>query len=185
MSATAPATGSEPARAEPQTPPLSQGAAERLLGELRQEAVRADTKGSILVAAQGMAAAALVGVLATRGWHPTDLSVLGQVLWWAGAACFVVSLAALLMAVVPRYRTAGWQPGEPLTHFADIRGAARRGQAVLEEALRETDRAPRAAVVASLVENSRIVSIKYEWLRVGIAGFTVALVLLPGALLTG
>ncbi|GLV85053.1 hypothetical protein Slala03_47420 [Streptomyces lavendulae subsp. lavendulae] len=181
-----PAPGPAPVRTEPQAhqPPLP-GTAERLLVELRREAARADTKGSVLVAAQGMAAAALVGVLAARGWHPSDLSAVGQVMWWAGAACFLVSLASLLMAVVPRYRTVDWRPGVPLTHFADIRGAARRGQAVLEEALRETDRAPRAAVLASLTENSRIVSIKYGWLRAGIAGFTVALVLLPGALLAG
>ncbi|WP_175411714.1 Pycsar system effector family protein [Streptomyces sp. TRM64462] len=175
MSATVPEPGSAPA----------QGTAERLLGELRREAARADTKGSVLVAAQGMAAAALVGVLAARDWHPSDLSAPGQVMWWAGAVCFLLSLISLLMAVVPRYRTADWQPGAPLTHFADIQGAARRGPSVLEEALRETDRAPRAAVLASLLENSRIVSIKYAWLRVGMAGFTAALVLLPGALLAG
>ncbi|MFK0253714.1 Pycsar system effector family protein [Streptomyces sp. NPDC090445] len=155
------------------------------MGELRQEAARADTKGSVLVGAQGMTAAALVGVLAARGWRPSQLAALGQVMWWAGTACFLVSLISLLMAVLPRFRKVGWQPGAPLTHFADIRGAARQGEAVLEEALRETDRAPRAAVLASLAENSRIVSIKYGWLRTGIAGFTVALVLLPGALLAG
>ncbi|MEU2546035.1 Pycsar system effector family protein [Streptomyces roseolus] len=159
--------------------------AERLLAELRLEAARADTKGSVLVAAQGMAAAALVGVLAVRGWHPTQLAALGQVMWWTGAVCFLVSLIALLMAVVPRYRAVDWSPGAPLTHFADIRGAARHGRAVLEEALRETDRSPDSAVLTSLIENSRIVSIKYGWLRAGMAGFTVALVLLPGALLTG
>ncbi|MEU9852612.1 Pycsar system effector family protein [Streptomyces sp. NPDC047974] len=159
--------------------------AERLLAELRLEAARADTKGSVLVAAQGMAAAALVGVLAVRGWHPTQLAALGQVMWWTGAACFLVSLIALLMAVVPRYRAVDWTPGAPLTHFADIRGAARHGRAALEEALRETDRSPDSAVLTSLIENSRIVSIKYGWLRAGMAGFTVALVLLPGALLTG
>ncbi|MFI8961948.1 Pycsar system effector family protein [Streptomyces sp. NPDC053493] len=165
--------------------PRARGTAERLLAELRLEAARADTKGSVLVAAQGMAAAALVGVLATRGWRPAELSGPGQALWWTGAVCFLASLVSLLMAVLPRYRRAGWRPGAPLTHFADIRGAARRGPAVLEEALRETDRAPRAALLASLTENSRIVAIKYGWLRAGLAGFTAALVLLPGALLAG
>jgi hypothetical protein len=162
-----------------------QDTAERLLGELRRESARADTKGSVLVAAQGMAAAALVGLLAARGWHPSDLPALGRVTWWAGAACFLLSLLSVLMAVAPRYRTADWQPGAPLTHFANIRSAARQGQAVLEDALRETDRVPRAAVLASLTENSRIVSVKYAWLRAGMAGFTVALVLLPTALLVG
>ncbi|WP_260618238.1 Pycsar system effector family protein [Streptomyces sp. WAC07149] len=174
-----------PVPLEQQQPPQPQRTAERLLSDLRQEAARADAKGSVLVAAQGMTAAALVGVLAARGWHPSGLSALGRTTWWAGTACFVVSLVCLLMAVVPRYRTAGWQPGAAVTHFADIRAAARRGQTVLEEALRETDRAPGAAVLVSLVENSRIVAIKYGWLRAGMAGFMAALVLLPGALLVG
>ncbi|MGW5420954.1 Pycsar system effector family protein [Streptomyces sp. NPDC003943] len=174
-----------PPRAEPQEQRQPPRTAERLLGELRQEAARADTKGSVLVAAQGMAAAALVGVLAARGWRPYDLSVLAQVMWWTGVASFLVSLVSVLMAVVPRYRTVDWQPGSPLTHFADIRGAARHGVAVLEEALRATERAPGTAVLASLTENSRIVSLKYGWLRAGMAGFTVALVLLPGSLLVG
>ncbi|MGW3514660.1 Pycsar system effector family protein [Streptomyces hydrogenans] len=191
MSAPAPAPVPAPTP-EPGTPPPAAPVpvpggrtAERLLAELRLEAARADTKGSVLVAAQGMAAAALVGVLAVRGWHPSQLAVLGQVMWWAGAACFLVSLIALLMAVVPRYRAVDWRPGAPLTHFADIRGAARHGRAALEEALRETDRSQGTAVLSSLVENSRIVSIKYAWLRAGMAGFTLALVLLPGALLVG
>ncbi|MGK5546099.1 Pycsar system effector family protein [Streptomyces sp. URMC 127] len=159
--------------------------AERLLAELRQEAARADTKGSVLVAAQGMAASVLVGVLAVRGWQPAALSPGGQVLWWAGAVCFLGSLLSLLMSVTPRYRTHGWQPGLPITHFADIRGAARRGPEALEEALRETERAPAAAVLAALAENSRIVAGKYGWLRAGMAGFITAMVLLPGALLVG
>ncbi|MEV5380520.1 Pycsar system effector family protein [Streptomyces nondiastaticus] len=167
-----------PAAAAPRT-------AERLLSELRQEAARADTKGSVLVAAQGMAASVLVGVLAVRGWQPASLSLFGEVLWWAGAVCFLGSLLSLLLSVIPRYRTRGWRPGLPITHFADIRGAARRGPAALEEALRETERAPTAAVIAALTENSRIVAGKYGWLRAGMAGFTAAMVLLPGALLVG
>ncbi|MFI6649005.1 Pycsar system effector family protein [Streptomyces sp. NPDC050529] len=161
------------------------GLAGRLLMELRQESARADTKGSVLVAAQGMASAALVGVLAVQGWKPTSLSLFGQVMWWVGALCFVASLVSLLMAVVPRYHMRGWQPGLPLTHFADIRNAARRGHTALEEALRETDRASTTALLVSLTENSRIVANKYGWLRAGIAGFTTALMLLPGALLIG
>ncbi|GGY94800.1 hypothetical protein CP967_06905 [Streptomyces nitrosporeus] len=170
---------------DPVVPAALPRLAERLLADLRQESARADTKGSVLVAAQGMAAAALVGVLAVQGWKPTSLSVFGQALWWAGAACFLASLVSLLMAVVPRYHVRGWRPGLPLTHFADIRSAARRGHTALEEALRETDRVPTVALLVSLTENSRIVANKYGWLRMGIAGFTAALMLLPGALLVG
>ncbi|MCG6495502.1 Pycsar system effector family protein [Kitasatospora sp. A2-31] len=159
--------------------------AERLVTDLRQETARADTKGSVLVGAQGMAAAAFVGILTGRGWDPADLSVGGRLLWWSGVACFLASTGALLMAVIPRYRTGVWRPGMPLTHFADIRSAAGHGPAALEQALRETDRAPLAAALSALTENSRIVAGKYRWLRAGMICFTAALVLLPAAFLAG
>ncbi|MFB6556151.1 hypothetical protein [Streptomyces sp. NPDC056405] len=115
MSATVPEPGLPPAPAASGSPAEreTQGTAERLLGELRRESVRADTKGSVLVAAQGISAAAPVGVLAARGPRPSDPSVPGQVKWWAGIVCFFTSLVSLLMAVVPRYRAVAWQPGAP------------------------------------------------------------------------
>ncbi|MDH6132696.1 hypothetical protein P3T37_002082 [Kitasatospora sp. MAA4] len=177
-------TAGQPESAAPaESPDL--GTAERLLADLRQEAARADGKGSVLVGAQGMAAAALVGVLTARGWDPGALTAPGRLMWWTGAACFVVSLCAVLMAVLPRYRARAWQPGMPLTHFADIRSAAAHGTTVLEEALRETERAPLPAILTSLGENSRIVAGKYGWLRFGMACFTASLVLLPASLLVG
>lgn len=171
--------------AEPAARTAVPQAAEKLLADLRQEAARADTKGSVLVGVQGTAAAALVGVLTARGWNPGTLSALGQAVWWTGAACFLASMGALLMAVLPRFRSRGWQPGKPITHFADIRGAAALGPAALEAALLETERAPLAALLAALTENSRIVTGKYWWLRAGMACFMGALVLLPGSLLAG
>ncbi|MFI1585909.1 Pycsar system effector family protein [Embleya sp. NPDC020630] len=142
-----------------------------------------DTKSSVLVGAQGMVVAVLVGVLSTRGWHPGVLAALGQWLWWTGTTCLVVSLSALLMAVTPRYRARAWQPGMPITHFADIRSAAGHRPTALEEALRDTERAPEATILVALTENSRIVAGKYRSLRIGTACFVAALILLPGSLL--
>ncbi|WSL78881.1 DUF5706 domain-containing protein [Kitasatospora sp. NBC_01266] len=167
--------------AVPALPPM----AEKLLADLRQETARADTKGSVLVGVQGTAAAALVGVLTARGWNPGTLSPFGQLLWWAGTVCFLTSMGALLMAVLPRFRAREWRPGMPLTHFADIRRAAALGPTALAEALRKTEREPEAALLAALIDNSRIVTGKYWWLRGGMACFMGALVLLPGALLAG
>ncbi|MGW1196375.1 Pycsar system effector family protein [Streptomyces sp. NPDC002536] len=166
-------------------PAAASRTAERLLAELRQEAARADTKSSVLVAVQAMAASGLIAVLTGRSWRPTSLSALGQVMWWAGTAGFLASLLSLLMTVIPRYRSRGWQPGLPLTHFADIRSAAGYGPTALEEALHETERAPAPALLSALAENSRIVVGKYWWLRMSMAGFTAAMVLLPVALLVG
>ncbi|MET7300216.1 Pycsar system effector family protein [Embleya sp. NPDC005575] len=170
---------------EPASParPFDLRTGERLLKDLRQEAARADTKSSVLVGAHGMVAAVLVGVLSAHGWHPGVLTALGQSLWWTGAACILVSLSALLMAVTPRYGAREWRPGMPITHFADIRSAAGRGPTALETALRDTERAPEATILIALTENSRIVAGKYQSLRVGTACFVAALILLPGSLL--
>ncbi|MCF2532628.1 Pycsar system effector family protein [Yinghuangia soli] len=158
--------------------------AERLLADLRAETARADTKGSILVGVQGMAAAGLVATLTTRGWRPGVMSTVAQTMWWTGTVCFLVSLGALVAAVAPRYRGRAWQPGMPITHFADVRSAADHGAAALERALHDTDSSARDALLTALRENSRIVVDKYQWLRVGMACFMGALILLPGALLT-
>lgn len=157
------------------------GTAERLMADLRTETARADIKGSVLVGAQGMAAAGLVAALTTRSRQPDALGVAGQVLWWAGAISFLASLIAMVLAVVPRYRSR-WQPGMPLTYFADIRRAADHGPGALEGALHDTDHAAREAVLAALGENSRIVVEKYRWLWVGTACFVASLILLPSAL---
>ena len=175
-----PATSADPA-VPPE--PLDLGTGERLLTEMRQEAARADTKSSVLVGAQGMAAAVLVSALTAQGWHPGSLGVRGQILWWAGTLCFLVSLYALLMAVTPQYRAGTWRQGMPVTHFADIRSAADHGASVLEEALRETVRSPQSSLLTALTDISRIVARKYRWLRIGTACFLASLVLLPGALL--
>ncbi|WAL72558.1 DUF5706 domain-containing protein [Kitasatospora sp. YST-16] len=168
-----------------QSPATGFHSAERLLADLRQESARTDAKGSVLVGAQGMAGAALVGVLTSHDWRSSALTLSAQVLWWTGAACFLASLGAVLAAIVPRFRSRAWHPGQPLTHFADIRAAADAGPGVLEEALITSAQAPHVAVLASLVDISRIVASKYWWLRAGIVLFAAALVLLPGSLITG
>ncbi|MTE20523.1 hypothetical protein F0L17_15700 [Streptomyces sp. TRM43335] len=155
----------------------------RLLAELRAEVARADGKASVLVGAQSMAASVLIGLLAGRGWHPSGLSAPSSVVWWAGVASMGTSLVALLFAVLPRYKASDWRPGRPVTYFGDIRRAA--DQEELSRALADTERAPMAGLVDSLTENSRIVSSKHRWMRVGLLLFCAGAVLTPGALLVG
>lgn len=179
MTTPAPAPATDPPPADPALVPLC----ERLLGELRTEVARADTKASVLVAALGMTAGVLSGLLAGRDWTPAALTTPGTVLWWAGAAALVLSLSALLLAVLPRYHSPRWAPGRPLSYFGDIRQAVRHGQ--LETALTETRRAPVAAMTAALTEMSRIAVRKHQWIRTGLIAFCVGTVLLPAALLLG
>lgn len=154
----------------------------QLLGDLRAEIARADTKASVLVGALGITA----GLLGGRGWGPAALSPTAAVLWWVGAASLVTALFALLLAVLPRYRRSSWEPGRPLTYFGDVRRAARAARAgALAAAVAETGRDPAVGLFPALAETSRIVARKHLWIRTGLIAFACAAVLLPGAALIG
>ncbi|MET8977634.1 Pycsar system effector family protein [Streptomyces sp. NPDC004539] len=156
---------------------------ERLLADLHTEIARADNKAAVLVAALGVTAGLCTGLLAGRNWTPAALSAPGTTLWWSGTGFLVGSLFALLLAVLPRYRTRSWAPGLPLTYFGDIRQAVRHDR--LEPALADTERDPVAALTAALAESSRIAARKHQWIRIGLTSFCLGTVLLPASLLIG
>ncbi|MBB1257038.1 hypothetical protein H3146_27455 [Streptomyces sp. OF3] len=157
--------------------------AQRLLDELRGEVARADSKASVLLGAIGMTVGTVTSVLTGRSWGPGRLAVPAQIVWWAGAGCLLLALGSLLMAVLPRYRDSRWQPGRPLTYFADIRRAAADGR--LRDALADTERAPLDSLAASLGELSRIVSEKHRWVRAGLLAFCLGVPLLCVPMLAG
>ncbi|MGW0730955.1 Pycsar system effector family protein [Streptomyces sp. NPDC002851] len=165
------------------TAATTEATAAQLLTDLRAEIARADSKAAVLVAALGMTAGVLSGLLAGRSWSPGDLGAAGAVTWWAGALALALALFALLMAVVPRYGGDTWTPGRPLTYFDDIQRAARQGE--LAAALEVTAGAPTAGLLAALTANSRIAARKHLWIRAGLLAFATGAVLLPGALLIG
>lgn len=164
-------------------PPAGTTTGIRLLGELRSEIARADSKASVLVGTLGLTAGLLSGVLAAGNWRPSALSAPVAAAWWLGCAVLVVSLVALLMAVLPRYRGSRWQPGQPVTYFGDIQRAAK--QHGLARALADTEHDPTAALIDALMENSRIVSSKHRWIRIGLGAYCAGALLLPGAFLLG
>ncbi|MBT3149934.1 hypothetical protein HTV45_03240 [Streptomyces sp. CHD11] len=156
---------------------------ERLLGDLRTEIARADSKAAVLVAALGITAGVFSGLLAGRDWSPGSLSATGATLWWAGTASLGLSLCALLLAVLPRYRSGTWFRGQPLSYFGDIRRAARAG--LLDTALTDTAADPVAGLTAALTETSRIAWRKHQWIRTGLIAFCAGTLLLPASLLIG
>ncbi|MFF7186229.1 Pycsar system effector family protein [Streptomyces sp. NPDC008222] len=178
---TAPGPAPAPPTGSPADPAARAQLCERLLTELRAEIARADSKASVLVAALGMTAGVFSGLLAGRKWTPAALSGAGTVLWWAGAVCLALSLFALLLAVLPRYRSGTWAPGLPLSYFGDIQQAVRRGH--LESALADTERLPTAGLTRALTETSRIAARKHQWIRAGLVAFGSGTVLLPASLL--
>ena len=149
----------------------------QLLGDLRAEIARADTKASVLVGALGITA----GLLGGHGRGPAALSPAASVLWWVGAASLLAALFALLLAVLPRYRRSSWEPGRPLTYFGDVQRAARSGG--LAAAVAVTGREPAVALFCALAETSRIVARKHLWIRTGLTAFGCAAVLLPASAL--
>lgn len=179
-------TQPHPALGSPQAaPPTGATVAARLLSDLHTEIGRADSKAAVLVAALGMTAGVFTGLLAGKDWAPGSLGRPGLALWWAGTAALAVSLLALLLAVLPRYRTDGWAPGDPLSYFADIRRAAGAGEAELVRALAATERDPLHGMARALTGTSRIAAVKHRWIRTGLIAFSAGSVLLPAAVLTG
>ncbi|MFF7310421.1 Pycsar system effector family protein [Streptomyces sp. NPDC008137] len=153
----------------------------QLLADLRGEIARADAKATVLVGALGISGGVLAALLADRDWTPGRLPAPAAVLWWAGATSLVVALFALLLAVVPRYRSSRWTPGSPLTYFGDVRRAAGEGR--LSTALADTGRDPARGLLLALAETSGIAARKHFWIRTGLVSFGCAAVLLPGSML--
>ncbi|MFF9724122.1 Pycsar system effector family protein [Streptomyces gardneri] len=69
--------------------------------ETREELVKADQKANLLLAAMGVAVAALVGAFASAKVNPICFPVLGQVLFWIGCALAILALGAFARAVFP------------------------------------------------------------------------------------
>ncbi|MFF1273709.1 Pycsar system effector family protein [Streptomyces marokkonensis] len=177
----------DPARAPTRapSPPTAARAqlCERLLADLRTEIARADSKAAVLVAALGITAGVFSGLLAGRNWSPDTLSAAGAAVWWAGTSALALSLFALLLAVLPRYRSGTWVQGQPLSYFGDIQRAVRAGR--LDTALADTEADPVAGLTAALTETSRIAWRKHQWIRTGLIAFCTGTLLLPASLLIG
>ncbi|MEU8503612.1 Pycsar system effector family protein [Streptomyces brevispora] len=157
--------------------------ATRLLADLRIEIARADSKAAVVVAALGMSSGVICGVLVSSDWTPGHLSPPGAAVWWVSAVILAVSLLALLMAVVPRYRVSDWAPGDPLTYFGDIQRAVRQNR--LPQALAETEQLPMNSLLSALTETSRIATRKHQWIRAGLVAFCLGTLLLTASVFIG
>lgn len=97
----------------------SQGYKERLLGETRDELAKADGKASILLAASGIAATALLTVGSTASWYPGKLKhAPAPLLAWLAVGFTVAGIMLIGAAVKPRLR-----PGRRGTvphYFGDV-----------------------------------------------------------------
>ncbi|MDQ0313342.1 F0F1-type ATP synthase membrane subunit c/vacuolar-type H+-ATPase subunit K [Kitasatospora herbaricolor] len=141
-----------------------------MLTETREELAKADQKANLLLAALGVALAALAGALSSGHYDPLTSG------WWAGLAffcacgCGVAALVLFASAVMPR---TGAGDSRRAHYFGDIALAVRaRPLDEVRSVVEETDLVERDLSQFAIL--SRTVATKYRYIRLGMylsAGF--------------
>jgi hypothetical protein len=145
--------------------------AERLLLHNRAEIDRADGKAVHGLAVAATAAVAAAGVVLSGGWSPRSLGPVETCCWWAGGALWVLGTVSLLLAVYPR--VSGDPDDGQLAYFGHV-GAVDRARLIA--ALRHASARPLAGLVSELHWTSRIVILKYRFIRLGLGCLCLSLV---------
>jgi len=161
------------------TNPTEQAAeyARHLLGEIKAEMSRADTKASIMLGATAVAVGATLGGLFAGDWRPHYLGG-GQWLWWCGTALTCAAIVMFLAAVYPRLGHG--RTGELIGFYGDA--ARQRSPYALVAALERSSRAELEALAEQIAVLSRLVRAKYRLIQAGVwtlAAATAALVTSP------
>jgi hypothetical protein len=139
--------------------------AQSLLEVARFELARADDKASTLFRFYGVVAALSIGLLAGRGWSPSDLDATAQGLFWAGCLAFLVSGLFLGMTLYPR--NIRGTPSRRLLYFGHV--IAYESVPELAEALRAVEEDAEHRLVEQLLSVSRLVHVKYALTRKALA----------------
>lgn len=139
--------------------------AHTLLTAAREELTRADGKASLLLAAVGVAAGALLSALLSRNWSPSTLSNGIEWLWWVGASSWALAIACLGHAVYPRTVHKGHAP-KFVAYFGDVvrlKSTEEVRAGVIRSAEVGID-----YVIDQLRQVSRIVDTKYQSIRLSL-----------------
>jgi Family of unknown function (DUF5706) len=135
--------------------------AQSLLEVARFELARADDKASTLFRFYGVVAALSIGLLAGRGWSPTDLDAVAQTLFWIGCIAFLASGVYLGMTLYPR--NIRGTPAKRLLYFGHV--IAFESVDELAAALRSVEEDSEHRLVEQLLSVSRLVHVKYAMTR--------------------
>jgi hypothetical protein len=145
---------------------------EALLRESREELERIDLKASILLSVSGLSLVGLAHAAAFENWDPRTLGVF-QWFLWAGVVFACGAIVALAGAVWPRLSHATDEEG--LLYFGHV---ARHNR--VEELHASLDReasthpSPTDHAVKRLLAVSKIIDMKYRWIRWGMGLFGLA-----------
>ncbi|MFB4294862.1 Pycsar system effector family protein [Nonomuraea sp. ATR24] len=145
-------------------PSRSAAHAQRILGEIREEAARADTKASILLGTTAVAVGAVLGGLFAGRWRPHDLGS-GQWLWWCGSAMTCTAIVLFLAAIYPR-RGSSSRPATLVSFYGDA--LRQKSPYSLATALERSSRAELDTLADQIFTMSRLVRTKYLLIQVGV-----------------
>jgi hypothetical protein len=76
--------------------------AQQMISDNRAELRRADLRASQAMAVAAVVAAGLIAAMTSRAWAPSYDSPVSPWLWWAGCTLWAVSVAVLVLALMPR-----------------------------------------------------------------------------------
>ncbi|MFF9847996.1 Pycsar system effector family protein [Streptomyces litmocidini] len=150
-----------------------------ILSETREELGKADQKANLLLAALGVATAAIIGAFASAKVNPLRFDVIAQCLFWSGCATVGFALVFLGMAVFPYL---GHGKTGRMYYFGDVaanEGSEERVLALIRAASHTERNVQQVVVLAASVVR------KYRRIRQGIFVSGVALVLLFTGTLLG
>lgn len=154
----------------------------QLIANNRNELSRADAKASQGLAAAGAVAISLFTAITSHTWSPTDDHP-ARWTWWVGCGFWVLAVASLMLALMPRLGAAVREPGEApgVTYFGDVH--RHRGVDAIRAALAVASRQPLHMAIRELSWTSSAVLRKYRLIRVGLSALAASAVLLMASVL--
>jgi MFS family permease len=151
-----------------------------LLGNAREEIERADAKASILLAASGVVAGALLAGLIAGSWTPLELQAAVRWAWWLGLAESAIAIWCLALAVYPRERKNESEIPGTVAYYGDVLAYPTTIQLVA--ALNRSAETNLDRIADQLRNVSLIVSHKYRLIRWGMRGLFLSAVTITAAM---
>lgn len=134
----------------------------QMLIEARDDVKHADQKAAVILAALGIGFGAVLGGQLAGNFDSGSFSCPGQIVWWFGVIIAAGSVALAVLAVWPRY-VLDDSPKYGMTYWGHI--AAFKELSDFEDALDDADVTSRRRTNHQLWRLSRLVLLKYRYVR--------------------
>jgi hypothetical protein len=148
-----------------------------MLEEVRDEIAHADEKASLLIGGLGIALTLLATGFIEGGWQLNLTSVWARLLWIAGGAAALLSVAFASLAVWPRLSKPPRGVVAYWGHLAGMRHQREVAKALVDYGLREPERTYQQLLVLSAVAIRKYRNIRVSMATAGVAGVLIGLAL--------